>query len=204
MKSGCYHATLADKVKAVANFDRGADHSELSLEYLQEIGDSGAFSGVLSTSEPIRMTLSMGTNAPQTVVESSQQAKVSITLSTANGPLTLRNLNFLVFNHKMDEVILSRPLLETLGFRVKDHLSSVKDTCYNADFSHIGFSDEILEDESVLGKPSKLSSLLIRANQQLGTAVPIDDEPNDIVSQPTCSISALTESAFYGDHIEPE
>lgn len=106
LKSGCYNATLADKFKVIANCDTGADHSALSLEHLKELGDSGAFIEVLTTRHPVRMTLAMGTNDSQTVVESNQQAKVSVTLSTANGPLTLRNVKFLVFNHEMDEVIL--------------------------------------------------------------------------------------------------
>ncbi len=74
----------------------------------------------------------------------------------------------------MSEVLLSRPLLESIGFNLKDHLSTVRDTFHDSDFSHIGFSADSAPELNPPLAPSKLASVLIRANEQLGTAAPLD------------------------------
>jgi len=40
----------------------------------------------------------------------------------------------------MPEVLLSRPVLMSIGFNLDEHLSEVRDRYHDADFSHIGFN----------------------------------------------------------------
>jgi hypothetical protein len=53
------------------------------------------------------------------------------------GPLRLRSTEFLVVDDEMDEALLGRPLLKTLGFDLDDHLnanrSALQDTVASTD-----------------------------------------------------------------------
>ena len=79
-------------------------------------------------------------NGTKIQVEAYQKARISTTLKTNSGPLMLRNIEYLVFNHDMDEVLLSRPVLQSLGFNLEEHLSKVRQNFHETDFSDIGFS----------------------------------------------------------------
>ncbi len=60
-----------------------------------------------------------------------------------------------------------------------------------------------LPNSTRLSHPSKLASVLIRANEQLGTAAPLDSsvELSPLRQDP---IAAVPEAALYGDHIASE
>eukprot|EP00171_Calliarthron_tuberculosum_P008400 IDg8400t1 len=104
----------------------------------------------------------------------------------------------------MDEVLLSRPLLKSIGFDLEKHLSSVQKTFHDTDFSHIGFSADMERDSIDLNYPSPLTGALINASEQLGNAVPIDREPEDEEAPRGVSTHLLHEKPKYQDHIEPE
>ena len=61
-------------------------------------------------------------------------------------------------------MLLSRPVLESVDFILPQHLSTVRATFHDADFSHVGFSPKIFDckNENAPRTPSSLSRLLLR------------------------------------------
>lgn len=107
------------------------------------------------------MHLAMGeeTELIQKIAE--QKARINTTLCTRAGPMRLRNVEFLVFKKIMDEVLTSRPPLQTIGFDSDNHVATVKDRFNDLDFSHIGLLPEKKIEDVESALPSVLSSLLM-------------------------------------------
>lgn len=60
-------------------------------------------------------------------------------METLEGPLRLKGVAFLVFNHPMKEILLSLPLLVSLGFDLYAHLARVGDQYQDANWSNVSF-----------------------------------------------------------------
>lgn len=65
----------------------------------------------------------------------------------------------------MPEVLLSRPILQSIGFNLDSHFAAVRDTFHDADFSHIGFTPRISSVPPV--QPGKLSLILLRSKDSV-------------------------------------
>ena len=185
--SGKYKAMLADHIDVVINGDYGADHSALSQEHLNRCAGKGIFVQVLPLKNPIPMRLAMGSSSDddsRTVVAKSK-ARISTTLHLPSGPLRLRNLEYLVFDEPMDEVILSRPILQTTGFDLDKHLETVREKYHDTDFSHIGFSPAVFDVSKDIPPsiPGRLSQLMLSC-------------PENVSESSECSVPA---TCFYGD-----
>ena len=139
--SGRYFAKLADSVDVIVNGDYGADHSALSEQHVKQCANAGVFVKTLTLREPIRMSLALGANAEEDsqVYCSNTKVRVSVTLNTPEGPLRLRNLEFLVFKEFMPEILIARPVLQAIGFNLDEHLKRVRNQFHDADFSISGF-----------------------------------------------------------------
>lgn len=165
-RKGLFAGKLADVVKCTVNGDYGSDHAALCEQHLQELADAGVFVSVLPLPEPVRMGLAMES---QEVFEAKRKARISTTIQTLAGPLRFRNLEFLVFNEDMPEVLLSRPLLQAIGFNLDKHLADVRDRYHDVDFSHIGFSQSIQTDgDTETPEPGRLSKLLLTNQKEEG------------------------------------
>jgi predicted aspartyl protease len=62
---------------------------------------------------------------------------MTATLHLSAGTLRLRNVRWLVSENDMDEVLLGRPLLKTLGLDASTHLAAVRDNFHDLDCSKI-------------------------------------------------------------------
>jgi hypothetical protein len=98
------------------------------------------------------MTIELAVKGPGASVVVRQQAQLTPTLHLSDGPLRLRNVRWLVSENDMDEVLLGRPLLETLGLDAPTHLEAVRDNYHDLDCSKIASPSDV----------SKLSRLLTR------------------------------------------
>ena len=190
---GRYTAKLADTVCAIVNGDYGADHAALSQEHLDSCADAGIFVQVLPLREPLGMHLAMGNSEREVMptVFAQQKARLSLTLETTHGPLRLRNVEWLVFDEPMPEILLSRPLLQAIGFDLDEHLKVFRDRYHDCDISHIGFSQNQEEgaagvkgiprtSETVTeGTRGKLSQLLeaFSPSESDHPTLPIDELP---------------------------
>ena len=101
------------------------------------------------------MHLSMGNSKRDDIPKgfAKQEARLSLTLETNHCPLRLTNFEWLVFAEPMPEIVsdnrmilLSRTLLQAIGFDLDEHLKVVRDRYHDCDFSHIGFGQNREED----------------------------------------------------------
>jgi len=209
--SGRYSATLADKVEVVLNGDYGSDHCALSEKHLAKCAAAGIFVSVLPLDTPISMAVALnGNDTEQLKFQSKRKARISTTLNLPTGPLRLRNVEYLVFEEDMDEVLLSRPLLQSIGFNLDDHLASVREVFHDTDFSHVGFSSTIMPQQSTLPKkPSHLSRILLTPNVQEEAVLSLDEEVTTEEINPLINCEAQSDGEkddgtvpsqlFYGD-----
>ena len=187
-QAGRMDALLADTVSVVVNGDYGADHAAISSTHLKLLAEAGVYVLLLPLKTPVRMQLLMESKHSDisTCVVAHQKARISTTLRTAAEPLRLKNVEYLVFEEHMDEVLLSRPVLQSLGFNLDNHLTAVRNTFHDADFAHIGFSPKIFDPkkDTPPTTPGRLASLL------LGSEL-----------MPTNSNENVVDPVFYGDGV---
>jgi len=174
--SGRYRGLLADTVPVVVNGDYGADHSAMCEFHIQACSEAGIFVQLLTLERPISMELALNPTKTEEVREYStnRKARISTTLETSSGPLRFRNVEYLVFKEHMPEVLLSRPVLMSIGFNLDEHLSEVRDRYHDADFSHIGFNPGTpsVGQSAVSGR---LSRLLLKQDNQTDHTLPVDE-----------------------------
>ena len=200
--TGRYFAKLADTVQVIVNGDYGADHCALSQDHLRSCADKGIYVQVLPLSSPISMQLAMsGENREPITVHAEKKARISTTLDTPEGPFRLRNVEYLVFKKHMPEVLLSRPLLQSLGFNLDKHLASVRHRFHDTDFSNIGFSPQIPSDTS--SHPGQLSHLLLQPDIDASTSqeLPLDDTGDDLSA---CTVDVSSDSPVKDDGTLPQ
>lgn len=192
--TGRFRGTLADAISVTVNGDTGADHSAISEQYLDELAEKSVFVQVLPLRTPITASLALTSDEDEVVFSSKKKARISTTLDLPIGPMRLRNVEFLVFEQYMDEVILSRPLMKSIGFDLKYHLSIVRDTFHDSDFSHIGF-DFSDASEELPTIPSIVSQRLLDR-----TGRPMTTTEDRISGTTKISIKTFgSDPVFYGD-----
>ena len=134
--SGRFQGTLADAVPVTIHGDYGADHSALSKQHLDSLLESDTFAPMRKLKEPVQVRLAVDSDQSLTA---DTIVRIPIALKTVSGPLRFRNVEFLVMQQPMEEVLLSRPLLMSIGFDLEARLNLAKDVCDDADFSDIRF-----------------------------------------------------------------
>lgn len=173
---------FSDKIEIVVCGDYGADEAAISDDHLQACHDAGIFVPILQLREPVQATLAMKKDSEQdnAIFTATKKARITLTVDTPGGPLRLRNVEFLVFPHKMDEVLLSRPLLRLMGFDLPSHLSSVREKFNDIDLSSLAtLRDPVSgKEHPPPDEPSSLATLLLKNS----TTIPKFDE--DYISEP--------------------
>lgn len=103
----------------LVNGDYGWDHAALSQHHLDLLGAEHIFIPILSLQEPITMELdSIGSDETLTF-QAPKKVRLSTTIITPEGPLL---------------VLLSRLLLQSLGFNLDANLSRVRSQYNDFDF----------------------------------------------------------------------
>ena len=121
------------------------------------------------------MKLAVGND--ELTVTATRKAKITTTLLLPEGPLRLRNVQYLVFDEEMSEVLMSRPLLNSLGFNLEQNLARVRDKYNNGDFSAVGFD---AAEPALKTNTGKLARLLQKSESNLyGSSHFLDDEPTN-------------------------
>lgn len=92
----------------------------------------------------------------------------------------------------MPEVLLSRPLLQSIGFNLDKHLSAVRTLYHDADFSHVGFTvDQDTQENLMHCDNGALSRLLQKPGQQDKESLPIDECEEYVNDANSASSAAL-------------
>ena len=159
---------LMDKVSVTVSGDYGADHAALSAKHIKLLAADDIFVPILTLQTPVVMELAVdGKDAPLKVV-AKQKARVSTTLRTPQGPMRLKNIEYLVMDNDMSDVLLSRPILQSLGFNLDSHLARIKDKFHDVDMSHISFdADHELETKHANASGSLSRILLAQAQHEV-------------------------------------
>ena len=165
-------------VPVLVNGDYGADHSALSVTHLRALHDAGIFVRSLPLKEPVFVGLALDTqnSNEQSSFKVEQKARVSTTIETLAGPLRFRNVEFLVFEEPMPEVLLSRPVLLSIGFDLEKHLATVHDKYHDADFSDIGFRPKQVPHFGALASLLHHSQEALQADPDPSSDTDIDTE----------------------------
>ena len=190
---------IADAVPIVVNGDYGADFAALSEDTLQLCADKNIFVQTLPLSEPVQAKLAMedSESSEESVFSSSKKVRLSLTLDTPAGPLRLRNVEFVVFPYKMSEVLLSRPILQTLGFDLPSHLSAVRDKFHDMDFAHLSSSPDYQDMETASGStvPGRLASVIM---SRLQKSTDDTDTGNTVMPGASSDATFTNASELYG------
>ena len=153
------------------------------------------------------MELAVSGSTPKFSVTATKKARVSTTLQLPEDPMRLRNVEFLVLEEDMPNVLLSRPILLSLGFNLNAHLARVRAKLHDQDFSHIVFvADEQMMAENTPQPQGKLSKLLQNSAEEtdenpqfLDSSPKNNDHPTVDKQEPT-----LEDGAIAGNHDENE
>ena len=211
--NGKFNGKIEDTVHVVINGDYGADLSGISESHSRQCEQNGLFIATKHLETPTEVQLALCDPENPQVYISRKKARLSITLDLPIGPFRLRNVEFHVFKEELPQVILSRPLLQSIGFDLTKHLHLVRNSFHDMDFSHIGGADG--EDTSAV--PTGLSALLINK----ATTIDIPDclpetssnstEVTSTTKQRMSTVSAtnrvvgeLSSNTFYGDAISED
>lgn len=141
--NGSFKATLADCVEVTLNGDYGADHAILSEDHLKQLSKLGKFVPILELETPEEFELAVGGQAAPSTVQAHKAALITTTILTPEGPFRMRNVRYLVVREPMSEVLLSRPVLMSLGFNLTEHLSRIRSQFNDKDFSAIGYTHNL-------------------------------------------------------------
>jgi len=152
---------LADIVEVTVCGDYGADHAAISEHHLAQVAQENVFVPILQLPEPIVMDLAIEGCDEKLQATATKKARLSLTLQLPEGPMRMRNVEFIVFREKMPEVLMSRPLLVSMGFDLDRHLARVREQFHDQDFSFIGFTPANPGGENT--GHSRLSRLMYRS-----------------------------------------
>ena len=89
--------------------------------------------------------------------------------------MLLRNVEFLVLDQDILDVLLSRPLLHSLGFNLDSHLPQVRERYHDADFAHVTHDDNSQSSHDSTSTTGKLASLLHRNNENTAQSQDFQD-----------------------------
>lgn len=115
--SGRWKAILGNKADVIALGDIGADYSCMPESLACLLEKEGVATRTALENEMFLSGAVLGDKIRATSV-----LRTTLTLQLNCAPLVLRNVEFLVLAHEMDEVLLGRPLLALLGFDLETHL----------------------------------------------------------------------------------
>jgi hypothetical protein len=126
-------ATLEDLCFVPAMPDYGADDNVISQQTIRRLFTLGTFVPTQKLDQPIIVQLT----AKDMTSIAAEKVQLTLTLQLEAGPLRMRKVQFLVLGADFDEVLLGRPILNTLGIDVAEHLNTVRTEFHEHDFSDV-------------------------------------------------------------------
>jgi RNase H-like domain found in reverse transcriptase/Reverse transcriptase (RNA-dependent DNA polymerase)/Integrase zinc binding domain len=134
-RDGSLPISLGPNCMARALLDLGADDNVLPASMIDELQAKGSFVSVRWLPTPIKVDLAV--KGPDISIQVNRQARLTVELQLAAGPLRLRNVCWLIAEKEMDEVLLGRPLLKSLGIDAASHLEAVREKYNDMDCAAI-------------------------------------------------------------------
>lgn len=125
---GRIQVILENKIDVIALGDYGSCFTAMPLSLAKKVCHNVPAVALEETTSPVRFSLAIkNTDVMQEelVATSTLKLDIMIILPGSNIPVRIRGVKFLVVDQEMDEVLLGRSLLRSLGFDLKKHLESV-------------------------------------------------------------------------------
>jgi hypothetical protein len=164
--------------------DLGSDENVLPQSLINSLEAAGMFVPVRSLPTPVKLELEVQGPGRSTIVR--RQAQLSIELYIPAGPLRIRNTQWLICEDSMDEVLLGRPVLHTLGINAEAHLMSARDSLQDFDCSNVPSIAEV----------GRLSRLLIKRADPKPSVPP---STGGASAQPPSMSTLASTKVCYGD-----
>ena len=131
---GRYKVMVGEEVIFKALGDYGSDVNALSAQMLDKIIEKNQNVSVETLATPVELKVALKDNkCSQSVFTASRKVCLDVTifLPETNIPVRIRGVRFIIADHEMDELILGRKFLHSIGFNLKDHLGKVHKEIHN-------------------------------------------------------------------------
>ena len=179
----------------------------MSEQHLSKLAKADIFVPVLPLQKPVQVHLAVESSEKPLIISAERKVRISTTLPTTEGDFRLRNVEYFVFKEPLNEVLLSRPLLQSLCFNLDEHLARFRRQLRKVDCSNIGFEAKTKTAATVLAE-SKLSRLLHAENLSKATFIPENGEGDSPHTElQTCAATSCTTKTFLmdvGTHNAPD
>lgn len=155
---GRYRCHLPGGITIIGLGDYGADNSALSAKMVEKMQSQGKPLEVKKLKKPltIEAAISLPDNAKFTV---SATVRIDVTVSLPCGNLILRNIDFWVVDQDMNEIILGRPLLISIGFDLDKYLTKLQKEEGDIDIAERMSKNCNGIDQSDSTSPQKIASM---------------------------------------------
>ena len=190
-EAGRFRVLIEDKVEAVILGDSGAEFSALPDSLMQKVLKVDPEIAVNNFDKPMQLKVAFDTDKSISFTASrSTTLDITIILPGSNIPIRIRGVEFIITDQEMDEILLGRPLLHSIGFDFHQHLLKVRSEIHDKDLSKL----------PSLNKPPSLSyigSLSPLGGQYSGLSYQdADDDPIELPDAISAGIGTDSEESI--------
>lgn len=137
-EEGRYRVLFDDVVETQALGDYGSDFSAMSSKTFEIIQNNVSDVSFETFSEPMKLKGAFETDETISYSASrSTKLPITIILPGSNIPVRIRGIEFLITDQDMEEVLLGRPFLKSIGFDLTKHLVTVRDDVHDKDINEL-------------------------------------------------------------------
>ena len=188
--NGRYQVTIEDTVPAIALGDYGSDESVLPSKLMKEITTADPSVKIDTLPEPVQLELA--DKKVHVAVVKTTRLTIVLYLPGSNIPVRFRDIQFYVAECEMDEILLGRPFLNSIGFNLDRHLEKLGE--------HENPEDDSSESDSVgkLALPVKIASVGYSGLSYLSTNDDPIELPENMAAKIGTDSKESIDSAFEG------
>ena len=122
---GRYKVLIEDVVHDVALGDYGSDLNAMPYTTLEKVMAAVKSVNIEKLDEPVEVVGAFKTDKEKFTSSKLATLAITLLLPGSNIPVRIRGVKFHIVDQEMDETLLSRSLLQSMGFNLNDHLERV-------------------------------------------------------------------------------
>lgn len=134
IEDGRYHTEIENGVRAIALGDTGSDVNAIPLRLFEKVLKENPNVPVNDLSIRMHFKTAILSSVSQEIAFTASRTTnltITLTLPGSNIPLRIRGIKFFIVDQDMDEILLGRTLLKSIGFDLNEHLARVRDIVHN-------------------------------------------------------------------------
>lgn len=187
---------IMDSLDVVISGTYGADHAALNESHLKLLAERNLFVPIVTLKTPVKLNLAVDAGGESRFVTARQKSRISTTIETLEGSMRLRNVEYLVIPENMDEVLLSRPLLQSLRFNLDQQWLRIRLDFQNADCSSLTWETNLnLKNENNCNRGA-LSQLLQEKHSK--------EDANNHLNETESLLKSIGPEMDIGAHIQSD